>query len=265
MAGARARTTDRSVKIGPLVRTVRVSRSPYGNTPRWERLRADSCGLSCGPLRVVNTLGAADSGTSCDGTPEGDQIMTAEVNTAGASPGGNDAAVTDLVGRARNGDKRAWDALVGRYAPLIWSICRRYELRGADAEDVGQSVWLHLVDQLDRVRDPAALPGWLATTARRECVRVLRAAEGPYGAGPAPDAENTPDEKAADGGRGTARGRATRGAACGTRGLAPMLPAADRPADRGPAVAICRDRRQAGHPGRQHRAEPPPLPGQTAA
>ena len=123
--------------------------------------------------------------------------MTAEVNTAGASPGGNDAAVTDLVGRARNGDKRAWDALVGRYAPLIWSICRRYELRGADAEDVGQSVWLHLVDQLDRVRDPAALPGWLATTARRECVRVLRAAEGPYGAGPAPDAENTADEKAA--------------------------------------------------------------------
>ena len=117
--------------------------------------------------------------------------MTAEVSTAGASPGRNDAAITDLVGRARNGDKRAWDALVGRYAPLIWSICRRYQLRGAYAEDVGQSVWLHLVDQLDRVRDPAALPGWLATTARRECVRVLRAAGGPHDAGPVPNAENT--------------------------------------------------------------------------
>ena len=113
--------------------------------------------------------------------------MTAEESTATKRPRSpislaamecHDAVVTDLVSRARNGDKQAWDALVGRYAPLIWSICRKYELRGADAEDVGQSVWLHLVDHLDRVRDPAALPGWLATTARRECARVLRAARG---------------------------------------------------------------------------------------
>jgi DNA-directed RNA polymerase specialized sigma24 family protein len=58
----------------------------------------------------------------------------------------------ELVAAARNGDKQAWDALVERYAPLIWSICRRHRLGGADAEDVGQSVWLRLVDQLDRVR-----------------------------------------------------------------------------------------------------------------
>ena len=36
--------------------------------------------------------------------------------------------VTDLVARARNGDKKAWDALVERFAPLIWSICRRHQL-----------------------------------------------------------------------------------------------------------------------------------------
>ncbi len=106
----------------------------------------------------------------------------------------HDAVVTDLVSRARNGDKQAWDTLVGRYAPLIWSICRRFELRGADAEDVGQSVWLHLVDHLDQVRDPAALPGWLATTARRECTRVVR---GRHDAGPVPSAENTSDEQVA--------------------------------------------------------------------
>ena len=62
-----------------------------------------------------------------------------------------DSLVRDLVGRARNGDKQAWDALVERYAPLIWSICRRHRLGHADADDVGQSVWLRLVDQLDRV------------------------------------------------------------------------------------------------------------------
>ena len=80
---------------------------------------------------------------------------------------------------ARNGDKQAWDALVDRYAPLIWSICRRHRLGDADAEDVGQSVWLKLAGQLDTLRDPAALPGWLATTTRREYGRILRAARPP--------------------------------------------------------------------------------------
>ena len=83
---------------------------------------------------------------------------------------------------AKGGDKQAWDALVERYAPLIWSICRRYRLGRADANDVGQSVWMCLVDQLDKIRDPAALPGWLATTTRRECWRVVGAARGPNAA-----------------------------------------------------------------------------------
>ena len=92
----------------------------------------------------------------------------------------DDPVVIDLVTRARKGDKQAWDALVERYAPLIWSICRSHRL--ADADDAVQNVWLRLVDQLDTVRDPAALPGWLATTTRRECLRVLRAARGPLAA-----------------------------------------------------------------------------------
>jgi len=109
---------------------------------------------------------------------------------------GAELMVTDLVTCARKGDKRAWDALVQRYSPLIWSICRRHRLRDADAEDVGQSVWSHLVDQLDNVRDPAALPGWLATTTRRECLRVLRAAREPVAAGYGLDAQILSDEQA---------------------------------------------------------------------
>jgi RNA polymerase sigma factor (sigma-70 family) len=108
-----------------------------------------------------------------------------------------DQPVTDLVTRARNGDKQAWDALVERYAPLIWSICRRHRLDGADADDVGQRVWLLLMDHLGNLRDPAALPGWLATTTRREWGRVLRAARGPRAAGHVPDPQTLPDEQAA--------------------------------------------------------------------
>ncbi len=75
----------------------------------------------------------------------------------------DDLPVTDLATRARNGSKQAWDALVDRYAPLIWSICRRNRLSRADATDVGQRIWQQLVDQLATIRDPAAIPGWLAT------------------------------------------------------------------------------------------------------
>ena len=108
----------------------------------------------------------------------------------------DDPVVIDLMIRTRNGDKQAWDALVERYAPLIWSICRRHRLADVDADDVAQGVWLQLVGQLDKVRDPAALPGWLATTTRRECVRVLRAVRGPHVAGYALDAETISDDQA---------------------------------------------------------------------
>ena len=108
----------------------------------------------------------------------------------------NDPVVTDLVTRARNGDRQAWDVLVERYAPLIWSICRRHRLGGADAGDVGQSVWLKLAGQLGSLRDPAALPGWLATTTQRECGRIVRTARGPRDAGHARDAGTIPDYQA---------------------------------------------------------------------
>jgi RNA polymerase sigma factor (sigma-70 family) len=108
----------------------------------------------------------------------------------------DDPQVTDLVTRARNCDQQAWNALVERYAPLIWSICRRHQLSAADTEDVGQVVWLRLVDQLDNLRDPAALPGWLATTTRRECFRIQRTAGRPSAVRQVLD-ENIPDKQAA--------------------------------------------------------------------
>jgi RNA polymerase sigma factor (sigma-70 family) len=83
--------------------------------------------------------------------------------------------VTPLVQRAAAGDQAAWDALVERYTNLVWSVARSYRLSGSDAGDVVQTTWLRLVENLGKVQDPERLPGWLATTARRECLRVLRA------------------------------------------------------------------------------------------
>jgi RNA polymerase sigma factor (sigma-70 family) len=103
--------------------------------------------------------------------------------------------VADLVTGAKNGDSEAWDALVERYAPLIWSICRQYRVDGPAAEDVAQCVWLHLVKNLHTLRDPAALPGWLATTTRRECSHLQRVPSTLHGNGQA--LEDMPDEQAA--------------------------------------------------------------------
>ena len=88
----------------------------------------------------------------------------------------DDPHVVALVTRASGGDQDAWYELVDRYAPLVYTICTRYRLNNHDIEDVGQNVWLLLVEQLGKLREPAALPGWLATTTARECLRVVTAA-----------------------------------------------------------------------------------------
>ena len=88
----------------------------------------------------------------------------------------DDPTVVALVARAARGDPGAWDEIVERYAPLVWSICARFQLSSHDREDVSQSVWLLLVEQLGKLREPAALPGWIATTTQRECLRVVMAA-----------------------------------------------------------------------------------------
>ena len=81
---------------------------------------------------------------------------------------------SELLRRAAARDQTAWDELVDRYTSLLWSVGRAHRLHDSDAADVVQTTWLRLVENLDRIEDAERLPGWLATTARRECLRVLR-------------------------------------------------------------------------------------------
>ena len=82
--------------------------------------------------------------------------------------------ISDLVQRARAGDDDAWTALITRFRGLPSAIARSYRLTGYDVEDVEQTTWLRLFESIDRLRSPERLPGWLATTARRECLHLLR-------------------------------------------------------------------------------------------
>jgi RNA polymerase sigma factor (sigma-70 family) len=79
-----------------------------------------------------------------------------------------------VVRAASDGDQEAWNALVARYGGLVWSVARAHRLGDADAADVFQTTWLRLVEHLGELRDPERVGAWLATTARHECLRVLR-------------------------------------------------------------------------------------------
>ncbi|WP_216849533.1 RNA polymerase sigma factor [Pimelobacter simplex] len=80
-----------------------------------------------------------------------------------------------LVPAAREGDQDAWDTIVDRFAPLVDAIIRGHRLSEADGDDVSQTVWLRLVEHLGDLREPDALPGWIRTTTRHECLRLLAA------------------------------------------------------------------------------------------
>ena len=85
-------------------------------------------------------------------------------------------AIADaLWAAARSGDEAAWTELVRRYEHVIRCATRAYSLPPVDADDVVQSTWLALLANMSQMREPAALPGWLATTARRECMRLRTA------------------------------------------------------------------------------------------
>lgn len=86
----------------------------------------------------------------------------------------NPELLSALVGAAAHGDAHAWEQLVDRFASLVWSICRAHRLTEEDAADAAQLTWLHLLEHLDRIRDPQRLAGWLATTCRRECQALVR-------------------------------------------------------------------------------------------
>jgi RNA polymerase sigma factor (sigma-70 family) len=82
--------------------------------------------------------------------------------------------VTDLVDAAGAGNQTAWNRLVAEFGSMIWAIARAHRLGDADAADVSQATWLALFENLTRLNDPARVGAWLATTARRECLRLLR-------------------------------------------------------------------------------------------
>jgi RNA polymerase sigma factor (sigma-70 family) len=119
--------------------------------------------------------------------------------------------VADVVRRAAAGDEAAWHRLVEDFSSLVWSVALRQGLGRADAGEAVQMTFLRLVENLAGLREPEALGGWLATTARREAWRLARRAGRESPIEEQPEVETTepgPEERAL----GTERAQLVRSA-----------------------------------------------------
>ena len=80
----------------------------------------------------------------------------------------------ELLTAAIDGKEEAWTELVDRFGQFVWSIARGFRLDPAATADVSQTVWLKLIENAEKIKDPERLPGWLATATKREALRVTR-------------------------------------------------------------------------------------------
>jgi RNA polymerase sigma factor (sigma-70 family) len=85
-----------------------------------------------------------------------------------------DRELTALVRAGAAGDPGAVARLVDRFDGLLRSIARSYRLTAWDTDDVIQATWLQFMQHGRELREPAAVSGWLATTARRHSLRILQ-------------------------------------------------------------------------------------------
>jgi RNA polymerase sigma factor (sigma-70 family) len=79
-----------------------------------------------------------------------------------------------ILRAARAGDASAWEELIRRYHGAVHAAVGSYRLKPADTADAIQNTWLRLLEHAATIRNPEMLGGWLTTTARRECLALIR-------------------------------------------------------------------------------------------
>ncbi|MGZ3143515.1 RNA polymerase sigma factor [Lentzea chajnantorensis] len=172
--------------------------------------------------------------------------------------------IAALVSAAAEGDQGAWNEIVDRYTPLVVSVIYKHRLRPADAADVNQTLWLRLVEQIGRLREPEALPGWIMTTTRNECLRVLRVQQRTHLYDPLSESDALESEQDADVEADLLAVERRQALRDGFAELHRAVQAVADQADDRPAAELPGRERRAGDAGRQHRADPHPLPGEAA-
>jgi len=80
----------------------------------------------------------------------------------------------ELVERTIAGDKRAFECLYDKYAPLIRAVCFDTTRELPSAQDLAQEVFFRAYTKLSTLDYPANFGGWLAGVAKHTCLEWRR-------------------------------------------------------------------------------------------
>jgi len=79
-----------------------------------------------------------------------------------------------LVEACLSGEQKAWHALIDKYKKLIYSIPVKNGFSQEDASEIFQSVCVDLFSELQKLRQPKALAGWLIQVTSHKCFHLRK-------------------------------------------------------------------------------------------
>lgn len=105
--------------------------------------------------------------------------------------------VAELFIAVREGRYECLDDLVAELSPMLWQVARAQGLDRQSSQDVVQSTWLNFMKEIEKIREPVAVVGWLVTTTKREAWRVRRSerAHEPLDGHDVPDQAVLPEDR----------------------------------------------------------------------
>jgi RNA polymerase sigma-70 factor (ECF subfamily) len=86
----------------------------------------------------------------------------------------SDAQIAELVGRCRQGDDLAWEALVRQFQSRIFGLAFHFVRDREEARDLAQEIFVRIYRGLDSCRDDESFVPWALAMGRYCCIDRLR-------------------------------------------------------------------------------------------
>ena len=80
------------------------------------------------------------------------------------------------MSQAREGNERAFEEIVRRYSPRVFSIAGKFFRQREQVEDAAQEAFLKAYTQLSSYEGRGSLEGWLSRIAKNQCINMFRSA-----------------------------------------------------------------------------------------
>jgi RNA polymerase sigma-70 factor (ECF subfamily) len=92
--------------------------------------------------------------------------------------------ITQLVERARVGDRAAYGELIERFQTTVYAVALARLRNPTEAQELVQEVFIHAMTRLTQLRDPQCFAGWLRQITERMAINRLTRRRPVHGAEP---------------------------------------------------------------------------------